>query len=337
MEADGVEIFSDKKCEQDIDNLILTRWNNFMMKGSFRYNIDKVLEKVLPGKFSFLVQYQPNRSSNRRPPQSMTSVLQEFNVDQFNFTKVNKEREVVAVLSNSRERSSLPSKDVIIINVSPIDLGHCLLVPQLDCCLPQVLTTKSMKTALDVMYLSKSPNIKLAFNSLCGYASVNHLHFHLYYQSHRLPVQTAGLQHVKRNLFIMTEETYPAPAWVWLLDISDITQISETAENVVKLTYWLSKQDIAHNLFITRGCSPAGETSSSGEYIRIIVWARETVRGVKDAGQFVIAVCELSGQMLVYDHQKYLDIQPEEISMALQKATTNQFRSLHQDVKMLFE
>ena len=89
-----------------------------------------------------------------------------------------------------------------------------------------------MKTALDVMYLSKSPNIKLAFNSLCGYASVNHLHFHLYYQSHRLPVQTAGLQHVKRNMFIMTEETYPAPAWVWLLDTSDITQIRKAIKNI---------------------------------------------------------------------------------------------------------
>ena len=103
----------------------------------FRYNIDKVLEKVLPGKFSFLVQFQPNRASNRRPPQIMTSVLQDFNADQFNFTKVNKEREVVAVLSNSGECSS--SKDVIIINVSPIDLGHCLLVPQLESCLPQVI------------------------------------------------------------------------------------------------------------------------------------------------------------------------------------------------------
>ena len=164
MEAEAVEIFydlscQDKKCEQDIDKIILTRWNNFMMKGSFRYssirqrwmegeifvlipsshfryNIDKVLEKVLPGKFSFLVQYQPNRSSNRRPPESMTSVLQDFNVNQFNFTKVNKEKEVVAMLSNSTECTS---KDVIIINVSPIDIGHCLLVPQLDSCLPQVV------------------------------------------------------------------------------------------------------------------------------------------------------------------------------------------------------
>lgn len=69
----------------------------------------------------------------------MNSVLQEFNADQFNFTKVNQEKEVVAVLRNSRESpSSVTDRDVIIINVSPIDLGHCLLVPQLDCCLPQV-------------------------------------------------------------------------------------------------------------------------------------------------------------------------------------------------------
>ena len=109
-----------------------------------------------------------------------------------------------------------------------------------------------MKTALDMMYLSNSPNIKIAFNSLCGYASVNHLHFHLYYQSHRLPVQTAALQHLKKNLFFLSEETYPAPAWVWLLERSDISQVSETAEDVIKLTRWLGHQDTAHNVFITR-------------------------------------------------------------------------------------
>ena len=112
-----------------------------------------------------------------------------------------------------------------------------------------------MKTALTMMYLSNSPDIKIAFNSLCAYASVNHLHFHLYYQSHCLPVQTTALQHLKKNLFFMTEEAYPAPAWVWLLDRTDISEISETAENVVKLTNWLSHQDVAHNLFITRSVS----------------------------------------------------------------------------------
>lgn len=119
----------------------------------------------------------------------------------------------------------------------------------------------------------------------------------------------------------------------------------------------LSQSKIKHQIFIVRGCSPAGEASSSDDYIRIILWARETVRGakvvglicprsfynshlyfsLKDAGDFVMAVCELSGQMLVYDHQKYLNIQEEEILMAMQKATTNQFRRLHEEAKMLFE
>ena len=41
MEATSLEIrydlsAEDKKCEVDIDKIILTRWNNFMMKGSFR-------------------------------------------------------------------------------------------------------------------------------------------------------------------------------------------------------------------------------------------------------------------------------------------------------------
>ena len=114
-----------------------------------------------------------------------------------------------------------------------------------------------MRTALDVMYLSNSSNIKIAFNSLCGYASVNHLHFHLYYQSHRLPVQTAPLQHLKKNLFFLPEKTYPAPAWVWLMERADISQINETAEDVIKLTQWLSHQDTAHNVFITRSVCPS--------------------------------------------------------------------------------
>ena len=32
----------------------------------------------------------------------------------------------------------LSGRDIVIINVSPIDLGHCLLVPQMESCLPQV-------------------------------------------------------------------------------------------------------------------------------------------------------------------------------------------------------
>lgn len=70
----------------------------------------------------------------------MTSVRQKFNPDQFNFTKINKEKELVCELHNGDNfcKSPLSARDIVIINVSPIDLGHCLLVPQTESCLPQV-------------------------------------------------------------------------------------------------------------------------------------------------------------------------------------------------------
>ena len=105
------------------------------------------------------------------------------------------------------------------------------------------------------MCLSESRDIKLAFNSLCGYASVNHLHFHLYYQSHILPVQHLALSPVPHtNIHTLSPDTYPAPAWVWTLNTGhNIGQaITKVAESVHKLTDWLSNNDIAHNVFITR-------------------------------------------------------------------------------------
>lgn len=44
-----------------------------------------------------------------------------------------------------------------------------------------------------MVLLSGVKNFKAAFNSLCAYASVNHLHWHLYYlQHHQLRLETIG-------------------------------------------------------------------------------------------------------------------------------------------------
>jgi len=320
----------------NIDNIILSRWKTFMEHGNFRYNIDSIREKILPGKFRFLVQFQPNRSTNRRTPQNMTSVRQKFNPDQFNFTKINKEKELVCELHNGDNfcKSPLSARDIVIINVSPIDLGHCLLVPQTESCLPQILTVHGIKLALETMFVSSSPNLKIAFNSLCGYASVNHLHWHLYFQSHKLPVQEVPLTSVPgTSLYTMSPDIYPAPGWVWT--INSIHNLSHVAENVFKITDWLSNNDVAHNVFITRGHNSSG--AANDNCIRVIVWAREAVRGAKDAGAFVMAVCELSGQMLVYQEEKYQDIDEEEIVTAMKSATLETFNLVFDSVTEIFK
>lgn len=82
---------------------------------------------------------------------------------------------------------------LIIINNSPIEIGHILLVPNCKENLNQVATLDSIRKAIDTLLLSNSNNFIVGFNSLCALASVNHLHFHAYYlpfdKDYWLPIQ----------------------------------------------------------------------------------------------------------------------------------------------------
>ena len=69
--------------------------------------------------------------------------------------------------------------------------------------------------------------------------------------------------------------------------------------------------------------------------IRIIVWTREAVRGAKEAGDFVIAVCELSGQLLVYTEDKYENITEEEVVTAMRDTVLDTFNRTYEDIKTL--
>jgi hypothetical protein len=71
--------------------------------------------------------------------------------------------------------------DFIIINNSPIELGHFLAVPRLNEGLHQVVDTQAIEMGIECCLLSGSNNILLGFNSIGAYSSVNHLHVQGYY------------------------------------------------------------------------------------------------------------------------------------------------------------
>ena len=48
-----------------------------------------------------------------------------------------------------------------------------------------------------------------------------------------------------------------------------------------------------------------------------------------------MAVCELSGQMLVYSPEKYRDIDEQEIVEAMRTTTCHTFNQLFQNIKIL--
>ena len=60
-----------------------------------------------------------------------------------------------------------------------------------------------------------------------------------------------------------------------------------------------------------RGAGISGGDGS--DHIRVFVWARVSVVGAKDPGDFVMAALELSGQILVYESDKYNVITEDDI------------------------
>ena len=81
----------------------------------------------------------------------------------------------------------------------------------------------------------------------------------------------------------------------------------------------------------------AGVEGGQGiNYIRLQLWARESVVGAKDPGEFAMASMELSGQILVAEVDKYNTIIEEEVVKAQKKATVTVFAMLKADVEKLF-
>ena len=101
--------------------------------------------------------------------------------------------------------------------------------------------------------LSGMTNFKAAFNSLCAYASVNHLHWHLYYMSSGfpLPVETCTATLIEGDPEIYEIENYSAKGFAFQIKrIEDIQKVSSIVFAIANL---LCDLNIAHNLFITRG------------------------------------------------------------------------------------
>jgi len=276
---------------------------------------------------------QLERARLRRPPQSMMSINQKFDINKFNFNKISEENEMVCELINGDRANNLTARDIMIINVSPVGRGHCLLVPQVEGCYQQVMTEHALILALETMLLSKSLDTKLAFNSLCAYASVNHLHWHFYYQANKLIIQSLPLIAVINTPFyVFPEMVYPAKCWIFLMSRGD--SITHLAKQLSKMTSWFADNDVAHNIVITRGAGISGGDGS--DHIRVFVWARVSVVGAKDPGDFVMAALELSGQILVYESDKYNVITEDDIISAQQNATLSIFNSLMPQVLNIY-
>ncbi|XP_058521563.1 GDP-D-glucose phosphorylase 1 isoform X2 [Ochotona princeps] len=282
------------------DSALQSAWSQRAELGLFRYRLGELQTQTLPGTLGLVAQLNMERGIQRRQPQNIQSVRQAFDPEQFNFTKIQPGEVLFRLRREPPTPDASQQEDILVmINVSPLEWGHVLLVPEPTQELPQRLLPGALRAGVEAVLLSAHPGFRVGFNSLGGLASVNHLHLHGYYLAHRLPVEVApsipldpvGLLHLLQAL--------PAPGFLFYTSGSG-PDLEGLISRVCRATDYLIDHEIAHNLFVTRG-APPGKASPSPALtgIRVILWPRKSSFGIKEGEAFNVALCELAGHLPV--------------------------------------
>lgn len=190
MQSNSEEIkqFNDEDSPLAIKNELTKRWLDLAAASTdiFRYNLDTFnqLQKTISSSdassssYRFLIQLNPDRSTKRRPPQTITTITPQFNANEFNFNKIN-QQEILLRMGNT----------TCLINNSPLTKYHSLLCPRLADNLPQILIADLVEFCVRLLIGFADERFKIGYNSPGALASVNHLHAHLIYLENRLAIE----------------------------------------------------------------------------------------------------------------------------------------------------
>ncbi|XP_063427915.1 GDP-D-glucose phosphorylase 1-like [Mytilus trossulus] len=336
-----------KNCQLDkdyqlseFDIQLRKSWDDKMKNGHFRYHLDKVETKIIPGSLKYVAQLNVKRATERRPPQNITIVNQPFDSKVFNFTKV-KEDEIIFRLEksdndgqqqcNGHTDSKNEKRNIVMVNVSPLEYGHILICPDIDASKPQLLDEYALKLAINCQLLSKHKGFRLGFNSLCAFASVNHQHVHAYYLEQEIFAEKCPVQHLKGPVYEL--DVIPCKGFVFQLFGTTVDQLTK---DVIKMTEYLQSNEVAHNVFITRGT--AFGDNSKEDTIRIYVWPRAKFIGVKEEAAFNVAVVELAGHLPIKVEKLYEDLTEDLISDTVREAALpeEEYKNIKDNILKLY-
>lgn len=267
-----------------LDLAVTAMWDDCDARGLFRYNVATDIEtRVVPGPWGWVAQLNEGRTSKKRATElCVNTVLQPFDHGKFHFGKAFL-REVLLqfelgrageggaaadkmagrsfLVNDSGARmyeSSRMTQDptLIMINVSPIDYGHVLLVPRVLALQPQQLEHHGVSAALALVREIANPAFRLGYNSLGAFATINHLHFQGYYQNNVLPCERArttpvpGFAH--RSVTLSRLVDYPVRGWVVgaAEGVAPAAAEAEMAATVMRVCDVLQAADQPFNVFI---------------------------------------------------------------------------------------
>ncbi|XP_061342196.1 GDP-L-galactose phosphorylase 1-like [Gastrolobium bilobum] len=255
-----------------LDSLVLGEWEDRMQRGLFRYDVTACETKVIPGEYGFIAQLNEGRHLKKRPTEfRVDKVLQPFDENKFNFTKVGQEEVLFQFeASDDDEVQFFPNAPIdvdnspsfVAINVSPIEYGHVLLIPRIFECLPQRIDSESFLLALHMAAEAGNPYFRLGYNSLGAFATINHLHFQAYYLAVPFPIEKAPTKKIansKGGVKISELLKYPVRGLVFeggdtLEDLSNIVSDACICLQNNNIPYNVLISDCGRQVFLLPQC-----------------------------------------------------------------------------------
>jgi diadenosine tetraphosphate (Ap4A) HIT family hydrolase len=229
--------------------------------------------------FNHMRSFRPMRHSQR----PMTSIRSPFNTQGFNFNRPFMQQEVLW------SGEMLGKHFDLYYNKYPFVELHCLLVPERENCLPQ-FHLQEMHTF--VWQLVKQlapglPGIRIGYNALGAFASVNHLHYQLFVREQALPVEAAQWVHNGG------EDAYP-------VDCRHFTGVDEAW----RFIDGLHAGNEAYNLLYTADGMYCMSRRKQGDF-RLADWSSG------------FSWYEMSGGLITFNQQDYTALQAQRITAEL--------------------
>ncbi|KAL8162530.1 hypothetical protein V2J09_014019 [Rumex salicifolius] len=321
-----------------LDSLLLGEWENRTERGLFRYDVTACETKVIPGEYGFVAQLNEGRHLKKRPTEfRVDKVLQPFDGNKFNFTKVGQEEVLFQFeSSNNDDVQFIPdaridvanSPSVVAINVSPIEYGHVLLIPKILDCFPQRIDRESFLVALHMAIEAGNPYFRLGYNSLGAFATINHLHFQAYYLAATFPIEKAPTKKVSttdNGVQIFELVNYPVRGLVFeggfsLGDLSNVVSDSCICLQENNIPYNVLISDSGRRVFLLPQCY--AEKQALGEVSAELL---DT--------QVNPAVWEISGHMVLKRRKDYEEASEENAWRLLAEVSLSEER--FQEVRAL--
>eukprot|EP00755_Sulcionema_specki_P027481 Sspe_Gene.16911::Locus_5978_Transcript_1_3_Confidence_0.400_Length_1811::g.16911::m.16911 len=228
---------------------ILRRWEAKVGTDVFRTSHREWEEREVPGPHGFVGRYSAQHWGKKRggghaPVPS--AIDAPFDPDKFNFNKIAPAEVLMWVRMDGSQLVPVDSDEgdvlgVVVVNASPMFLGHSLLVPHPRKCLNQVLTPEAVCLAMAMVGSSTTPHFRVVYNSLDAFASINHLHLHPLFLSAPFPVERTPTRKVgeRDGVAISMSDSYPCH--VVVLD-------QPPPEAVLSLSLHMVKEKTPHNI-----------------------------------------------------------------------------------------